>query len=175
MSLLDIQNQFTGYTVPTGAVSQGDTMIASASGTPYLATNIIDMWNGLPTSATAVPKPPLGGPQIVDFGRGRPMLVMTEILVTCVGSGATVTFQLVTADDTSIGTAVTVHQQTAAIPVNTLVQGYKPYLPMLNAGLNRTTTNRYLALRWVLATAALTAGAFFSGLAVDDATNVPAF
>jgi hypothetical protein len=142
MSLLDFQNQFTGYSVPAG-------------------------------SAAAIPVPPLGGPEIVDLGRGRPVELLIEIIAACVGAGATVNFQLVTADTTDLATNQTIQQQTGAIPVVTLVRGYMPNLPALNAGLNRVATNRYLGIQWILAVAALTDGAFFAGLCNDDFSNVP--
>lgn len=166
--LLDLQNMFTA--------ASGDTIVSTAG--TLVTSQCIDLWNG--NAAIAVP--PLGGPEIVDFGRGRPLETFLEVTTAFVG-GTNVIFQLVAAD--SAGTAIgglvtaqlgtyatltnpTVLTQTGTIVTATLVAGYQPRIAAIPEG----TSQRYLFVV-LITTGTFSAGVLQAGLVVDGASNVP--
>jgi hypothetical protein len=181
MPILDLQNMFTANSIPVAAgnaanTSIGDPMINAFGASQYFSSNAIDMWNG----NSAIPVPPLGGPEIFDFGRGRPVETFIEIVFACVGATATVQFQLIAADTvatlpSTAGTNANILTQTGLIPVAQLVAGYSPRILGIPAGLvnSNGATARWLSLAYVIGTASLTAGVFSAGLVYDDVSNVP--
>ena len=115
---------------------------------------------------------------VVDLSAGVPVQTATRIgadaskqifvhftVKTAVTSGgaATVAFQVVTADDAALTTNVVIHNQTDAIPVASLVAGYREIV-----ALPQKVGGRYLGIRENVATAALTAGAIDSGIMYDE-------
>lgn len=132
--------------------------LAQAAGN-YLSTNTIDL------GATGTI--PLGGSPVSDPGRARAVELFAQVTETFTSGGAgTLQFQLVTADSADLATNLTVVQETAAIALATLVAGYQARLAM-PAGIAK----RYLGLRYVIATAAMTAGKVTAGIALDKQTN----
>lgn len=115
---------------------------------------------------------------VVDLSAGVPVQTATRIgadaskqlyihftVTTAVTSGgaATVQFQVVSADDDALSTNVVIINQTDAIAVATLVAGYQEIV-----ALPHKIGGRYLGIREVVATAALTAGAIDSGIMFDE-------
>ncbi|MBS2025211.1 MAG: hypothetical protein JST92_22655, partial [Deltaproteobacteria bacterium] len=88
--------------------------------------------------------------------------VRIDTTVTSAGA-ATVQLQLVTADDQGLTTNLTVIQQTDAIAKAALVKGYRFLLGKLPPGLAR----RFLGVRYVIGTAALTAGTASASLVLN--------
>lgn len=116
---------------------------------------------------------PLSAGQNADYGVGESISIDIRILQTLTSAGAaTVQFQLVQADDAALTTNVQVIAQTDAFAYTLLVQGAQvslrwdraaPYLP----------PKRYLGLRTVIGTAALTnATGWLAAFVGKDAPNL---
>lgn len=111
----------------------------------------------------------LGNTVVADFGRGHPVEVVGKVITafTSAGSTATVTMQLVMADNDALSSNLTILTQTDAIIVTALTAGYTWKLRCVPAGV----TKRYLGVRWVIAGEATTAGTATAFLCVDRQTN----
>src|SRR4051794_21824469 len=96
-----------------------------------------------------------GSSPIRNIGVGRQlfMLISTSIAATAAGA-ATVTFELIQADDAALTTNVEVLAASGAIAKATLVAGYNLALAI------PSTSRRYIGVRFTVATGPLTAGTF---------------
>lgn len=117
-------------------VFSDDQDLAQDAGT-YVSTNVLPLGES--------DSHPRGGMPVRDFGRGGGMPILLQVTETFAG-GTSVQVQLVQADDEAISQNVTVIAQTGAIPVASLVQGYKFPLTEVPAG----TRGPYIAFRYVL-------------------------
>lgn len=97
-----------------------------------------------------------------DVGKGMPLEVECQINTSCTSGGAaTVQAQLVMADDDALTTNLTVLAQTDAIAVATLVKGYRFAIAgTVPPGVSK----RYIGIRYVIGTAAITAGTVTAAL-----------
>lgn len=109
-----------------------------------LATNVIDLG------------PLYDGNTVRDIGSGQPLYlhILVEEAATASGS-ATVVFTLESDSVATIDSSATVHWTSAAIGKATLVVGY-----VITVALPPGAYERYLALRYTVATGPLTAGKF---------------
>lgn len=125
-----------------------------------LSTNTIDL--GLTGS------PAIGGTILYDIGRGSPVLIIAQVVTTFTSGGAgTLAVQFVQADNAALSTNLEVLQATDAIALATLTAGYTFRLSAVPSGVSK----RYIGLRYVIGTAAMTAGAVTAGLALDRTSN----
>jgi hypothetical protein len=93
-----------------------------------------------------------------DVGNGRQLFLVIQCDTTTAAVGAaTVTFSLESDSTTDLATSPTVHATSAAIGKATLVAGYQLVIPV-PAGLKNF--ERYMGVRYTVATGPLTAGAF---------------
>ncbi len=126
--------------------------IAASAGT-IVSTNVID-------------KAPLAGNQVADWGAGEDIDVSISVLTAITSGGAaTVQFQLVEADDAAISSNVQVVSESAAYAYTELTTGKQVVL-----GYPRSTprtAKRYLAVRYVIGTAATTGGTVIAALVND--------
>jgi hypothetical protein len=101
-----------------------------------------------------------------DVGKGMELEVECQLNTTVTSGGAaTLTAQLCMADD-DIGTNLVVLAQTAAIALATMVKGYRfAIASTVPAGVS----SRYLGVRYVIATAAITAGTVTAALTFPGA------
>jgi hypothetical protein len=89
--------------------------------------------------------------------------------VTAGGGAATIDFQLVQADDAALTTNLAIVTSTGGIAKATLVVGFQPPVPpMIPAG---RVTQRYIGMRYVIATNTTDTGKVSSGLNWDRETN----
>ena len=97
-------------------------------------------------------------PTLRSLGAGEPLYLVISVdeAVTAVGS-ATVTFSLESDSTADLATSATVHAATAAIGKATLVAGYTAAIFPLPVIANY---ERYLGVRYTVATGPLTAGKF---------------
>lgn len=89
------------------------------------------------------------------------MLSITVTEAATAAGAATVTFQFVT-DDNSALSSPTVLWASAAIPIATLVVGYR-----IDVAVPRGVYERYIGLNYVVGTGPLTAGKFTAGLVME--------
>ena len=125
-----------------------------------VSTDAIDLWR-----QAAVPTIPGGAvigsgsaSVIKDVGRGKKPTVLCQV-VTAFASMTSVQAQLIGATAADLTTGQVIYQETVAIPVATLVAGYKFRLSM-PVGI----TLRYLGFRFVVVgtgTGAVTAGLLY--------------
>lgn len=150
--LLDKQNTFSDQQ-----------SLAAAAGT-VVSTNTIDLQGG-----TAVFTDTLGNSLLTDLGRSRRIDLLCQVTVAVASGGAaTVSFDLCTSTAADQSTGLVVHQSTPAIGYASLVPGYQFRLE-LPPGL--PASGRYLFVRYTVAGATTTAGAFTCGLVADKQTN----
>lgn len=110
---------------------------------------------------------PLGGTPIHDVGRGNPLPVLAQIVETFTSGGAgTLQVQVVQADDGGLTSNLEVLAETPALALATLVAGYQFRLPSVPYA-----TRRFVGLRFVIATAAMTAGKVTAGVVMDKQSN----
>jgi hypothetical protein len=144
--LIDANNQFSASQSPT-----------AIGATP--STNIIDL--GIARD-------------IGDAVTDRNLFLLCEVVTAFAsGGGATLQVQLQSAPDNGSGlpgTWATI-EQSDAIPVASLVQGYK-FLP--GGMVSPATPGRFLRLNYVIGTAAMTAGAI-TGALVPAIDQQPAY
>lgn len=121
----------------------------------YLSDKSIDLWDQ--TRQTTAH----GNTPVMDPGRGNPVEVIVQVTEAFVGVGATVSCELVMADDAALTTNLVSLQQapgasvTVGIAVATLVAGYQFRVGgVIPAG----TSKRYLGVRYNIFTATTTAG-----------------
>ena len=114
-----------------------------------ISTNVIDLGTGNTTR---------------DIGNGMPvyLVIQTDTAATAAGA-ATVTFSLESDSTADLATSATVHWTSAAIGKASLVAGYEVAAVALPSG----DYERYLGLRYTVATGPLTAGAFSAFLTTD--------
>lgn len=107
-----------------------------------LSTNVIDL------ASTKVAQP-------ADYGQGNELDIIISVVNTLTSGGAaTIQFQVVQADDTAITTNVNVLDQSDVIGFASITAGL-----IITLNWNRTllgVARRYLAVRYVIATAVLT-------------------
>lgn len=112
-----------------------------------------------------------------DIGNGRPVYLVLQVATTATSGGsATGNFQLASDSTANLATSPTVHAQSGAIAVATLVAGYRIGVWSLPV---EKRYERYLGILQVTAVAAFTAGAIDAFLTLDppgwyappDATN----
>lgn len=133
--------------------------LAQAAGN-YLSTNTVD----LGTVGSIV----LGGSPIRDIGRGRSLQAVVQVTETFTSGGAgTLQAQLVMADDAALTSNLTVLEETAAIALATLVAGYQFRFGTWPVG----TSKEFIGIRYVIGTAAMTAGKVTAGLVFDRQSN----
>lgn len=139
--------------------------LALAAGS-YLSSFSKDTWEG---NATATGSPPIGGPLISDYGRGTTELdLIVQVTQTfTTAAGGTLQVQIVMADDQALTTNLVVMDESRIHAVGDLVAGKYLELPGLPAGI----TSRFLGLRYIIATGAMTAGAIFAALTKGRQTN----
>lgn len=134
--------------------------IAAAAGT-LVSTNSVD--NG-PAQAA----PGGYGNLSKDMLRAGFLNVLIQILnAVTSGGAATVTFQLVQADDTALATNVDVLAQTRAFTPAELAAGTRIGMQAPAGGFTR----RHLGVRYIIATAATTGGTVTAGLVKDLDTS----
>jgi len=124
-----------------------------------ISDNVIDTGvRGTPYDAAAS----LNG----DIGKGNfiPILVQATAAATAAGA-ATVTFTIETGSTTALGTVVATVGPVAKAD---LVAGYQIPIQVLPTEV----TERYLGVRYTVATGPLTAGNFTAGITMGNQTNV---
>jgi hypothetical protein len=124
-----------------------------------VSTNYIDLGAaGTPYGAAAA--------MSRDVGKGTiiPLLIQATAAATAAGA-ATVTFSIETDDNSSFSSATTV-ATTPAIGKAELVAGYRAVLNIVPEKLER-----YVQIRYTVATGPLTAGAFTAGITMGNQTN----
>lgn len=106
-------------------------------------------------------------PTLRDLGNGEPLYLVVSVDEAAAAVGAaTVTFSLESDSTADLATSATVHASTAAIGKATLVAGYTAWILPLPAG---ATYERYLGVRYTVATGPLTAGKFSAFLTPNPA------
>lgn len=104
-------------------------------------------------------------PTLRDLGSGTPVYLVIQVDAAATATGAaTVTFSLESDSTADLATSATVHITTAAIGKATLVAGYQVLIQALP--LERTY-ERYLGVRYTVATGPLTGGTFSAFLTLD--------
>jgi hypothetical protein len=142
--LLDLENLFS------------DEQDLSQTVASYLSTNTVDL------GATATPV--VASPLKSDVGQSRiDILVQVIEAFTSANSTATVQFQVVMADDAALSSNLVVAQETPAIVVTALTQGYRAALSVPKSVI----TKRYLGVRYVIGVQTTTAGTCTAGLLLD--------
>lgn len=129
----------------------------------YLSTDSIDL--GLN------PTTPLGNTPISDPGRALHPQLLSQLTEDVTSGGAgTLEFQIISGSGVDgngqINAGLQVEQSTGAIALAKLKKGYQARLA-LPAGISQ----RYLAARYVVAGATLTAGKVTTGIVFDKQTN----
>ena len=115
----------------------------------------------------------LGGNQPGDPGRGEELFVAISTLVAAAAAGAaTVTFQVIQADDAALTTNVDILAQSNAIPKATLAAGALVLLQV--PGARPLAPRRYIGVQYTVGTGPLTAGSFTATLThdVQDIANI---
>ena len=126
-----------------------DQDLSQIAGT-YYSTNSLDL--------TATPRPVV---------KGEIVKVLFQVTQTFVGATSTTAVALIESSDEGPPSAdIGVLYTTAAIPVATLVAGFQVVFPIPLA----TIAERYLSLRYVIATATTTAGTATAGIVWDAQT-----
>jgi hypothetical protein len=153
--ILDMQTMFSG-TVAADGVKTGQAVTATA-----VSTNILD----LRQAAT---------PATVDEAFSGPemwLTILCSVAATAAGA-ATVTFSLESDSTADLATSATVHWTSTAIGKATLIAGYKVAQIRIPSG----AYERYLGVRYTVATGPLTAGNFLAFLSLDvpNIANFPA-
>lgn len=101
-----------------------------------------------------------------NIGRANGRIVFTVDEAATAAGAATVTFEVVEADDATLTTNATVLAASAAIGKAALTQGAKPFSVALP-----DTTRKYIGVRYTVATGPLTAGKFTAAYVLDDDHN----
>ena len=112
-------------------------------------------------------------PTLKDVAGGKQLYAVIQVDTAATAAGAaTVTFSVESDSTADLATSATTHAVTAAIGKATLVAGYQLVIP-LPPGV---TYERYLGVRYTVATGPLTAGAFsaFITAAPQNWNAVPA-
>lgn len=131
--------------------------LAQAAGS-YLSTNTIDLGA---TGSTSIQGSPSS-----DIGRARNIDVLAQITETFTSGGAaTLQVQLVSADNAALSSNLTVLAETPAYALAALTAGKQ--FPLRFAP---PVSQRYIGVRYVIATATTTAGKCSAGLVMDKQT-----
>ncbi len=104
-------------------------------------------------------------PTLRDIGNGQPLYLVIQVDTTFVGATSTTQFQLVSDSTANLATSKTIHLDTGAIPVATLVAGYTKIMALPS----EVTYERYLGLWETVATANVTAGKINAFLTTEPA------
>lgn len=105
-------------------------------------------------------------------GGNEPLWLVVSVAVSAAAAGAaTVTFSLESDSTADLATSATVHFSTAAIGKATLVAGYTAVCIQLPSG----QYERYLGVRYTVATGPLTTGSAFNAFLVNDPTKWQAY
>ena len=103
-------------------------------------------------------------PTLQNIGGGDPLYLIIQVDTDVTSAGAaTVQFLLSSSSTSDLATTPTDHNATAVIPKATLTAGYTMCLPLPGS----ITCKRYMGLRAVIATAALTAGKINAFITAD--------
>lgn len=124
--------------------------------------------NTLSTNTLDIASLSLGGNQAGDMGSGEPLHISVSVLQTLTSGGAaTVQIQLIQADDAALTSNVQVLTQTDAFAYTGLTAG--TIVPIKWDRAAPYTPKRYIGVRYVVGTAALTnaTGQFFTVVAKD--------
>lgn len=121
-----------------------------------ISTNVIDLIQG--TSPTTLDE---------GIGDGVWLNIIVGTAATAAGA-ATVTFSLESDSTADLATSATVHWTSAAIGKATLVAGYQ----VARIKLPSDNYERYLGVRYTVATGPLTAGTFLAFLTISAQRNV---
>ena len=146
--LIDSQLCFSGAISASGSPT-GQSVTGSGN---VLSTNVIDLANSK------------------DWDQGQPINITIQPLVDTVG-GTTIEIQVVTADDASLSTNLTVIASSGPIPVATLTAGARRSIKAKSYKSN-STSRRYLGLRYVLSGSVPTSS-FFAAVVADEDTGRP--
>lgn len=107
-----------------------------------------------------------------DVANGKPLFLVIQVDTSATAAGAaTVTFSLESDSTNDLATSATVHATSAAIGKATLVAGYQLVIPVPAGQKN---FERYLGVRYTVATGPLTAGAF-SAFITDEPQAAPTY
>lgn len=99
------------------------------------------------------------------IGTGTPVYLVIKVPVAATAGGAaTVTFSLESDSTADLATSPTVHWTSAVVPVATLTAGYRVIAISVPIGKD---VERYLGIRFTVATGPLTAGQFDAFLTLD--------
>lgn len=135
--------------------------LALVAATPTLSDNSIDLGDRSTVDD-------LGNPLNSDPGRGSEVELECQVVETFTSGGAaTVTVEVVMADNAALSTNLTVIKQTPAIAKASLVAGSKF---RISADLPPGISQRYLGLRYTVGTADGTAGKVTAGIVLDRTT-----
>lgn len=136
----------------------------------HRSTNVIDLG-----AVGTIPLPPLKGTEpsaIQDIGRGPEVKCLIVVNTTFTSGGAATLQAILSAGTGTDGTDINAGEVTlfdsGAIALATLVAGYRFKFRSFVPG----TKLRYLQVRYVIATAAMTAGAITAGIIDGDQTNM---
>lgn len=106
------------------------------------------------------------GPTLQDIGNGEPLYLVIQVDEQATAAGAaTVTFSLESDSTADLATSATVHWTSGAIGKATLAPGYV----VATIALPNGNYERYLGVRYTVATGPLTAGKFTAFLTHDVA------
>jgi hypothetical protein len=148
---IDLQSTFSG------SVAADGTKTGQAVTSTAISSNVIDLRNA-------------STPVLADeatFDTDLWLVVQVTIAATAAGA-ATVTISLESDSTADLATSATVHFTTAAIGKATLIAGYTAVRTRLPSDLYE----RYLGVRYTVATGPLTAGSFLAYLTPDLQRNV---
>lgn len=153
MAVIDALAVFSGGFSAAGAVTS---QTVTGTDTSVLGSNVYDTTGGSPTG------------QNIDLGKGEDMDIVCRVL-TAFSGGTSVEVQYVSADDTALGTNLTVLASSGAIAVASLPAGSQVVISVSPA--QPRAIRRYVGIRYVLV-GAVAAGAVFTSLQ-DEHGDVP--
>jgi hypothetical protein len=137
----------------SGAVAVDGTKTGQAVTVTAISTNVIDLRQ---SSSPALADEGISGPELW-------LVIQVTVAATAAGA-ATVVFSVESDSTADLATSATTHFTTAAIGKATLVAGYFAVQTQLPSAL---TYERYLGVRYTVATGPLTAGNFLAYLTLD--------
>lgn len=162
MPLYDVQTTFAG-SISNNVVS-GQAVNTAAAGT-YNGNFTYDLWGG----QSAAPTDALGNTLNLDTGLGKEVKVAISIVTAFTGVGASVQFVLTESDDAAQTTNVVIVQEGRVWAIGSL--GATGLIERLVVPINMG--KRYLGVQYIVTGAALTAGAFFAGIVIDEGSSLP--
>lgn len=135
---------------------------AQAVTSTAISTNVIDLFAALGAGT------PLTAETTIDIGQGEDLYLVVQTQTTCTdtSSDATLTVTLESDSTANLATSATVHASTGALAFATYATaGTRVATICLPSG----SYERYLGVRYTVASGPLTAGAFDAFLTVDPA------